>query len=116
MPIGGENIPLLLVKTPSNVLKKDQMYYNSVKLLAEKEGIPFIDFNKKYEEIGLDVKEHFYDKSHLNYKGAEKFSRFFTKEILTLYPDLPSGDKNNTNHFWDADLKQYREYCMNLKD
>ncbi len=109
------NIPLLLVKTPSNVVKQDQMKYNTVKQMAKKEGIPFIDFNRRYEEIGLDIKDDFFDKSHLNYKGAEKFTRYFAGVVSGEYPDIKSKDTNNTANTWNADLKEYYKYCEKIK-
>ena len=109
------NIPLVLVKTPSNVVEKDQKLFNTVKKMAEKENVPFIDFNRRYDEIGLDIKDHFFDKSHLNYKGAEKFTRYFAKEISKRYPEIEPQDTNNTSAMWDADLKEYYKYCNNIE-
>ena len=108
------NIPLLLVKTPSNVVKEDQMKFNTIKQMAEKEGIPFIDFNRRYEEIGINMSEDFFDKSHLNYKGAEKFTRFFAGVIAKEYPNIKSKDTNNTTAMWEKDIKEYRKYIKSI--
>jgi len=105
-----ENIPLLLVKTPSNVLPDDQKLFNSVKKYAEISGIPYADFNLVYPEIGLVMNEDFYDKSHLNYKGAEKFSMYFgkyLKENMEISPTTPTPE-------WDEDLNKYRSYIKGL--
>ena len=99
------NIPLLFVKTPSNVLADDQKLFNSVSRLAEESGVEFIDYNKQYERIGLVMNEDFYDKSHLNYKGAEKFTQIFSNDIANLFPELAS--KKFKDVAWDSDLDEY---------
>ena len=108
------NIPLLLVKTPSNVLEKDQKLYNTVKKMAKEEGVPFVDFNRRYDKIGLDIKDDFFDKSHLNYKGAEKFTRYFAEVIAKEYPNVKSKDTNNTTSMWENDIREYRKYIKSI--
>lgn len=76
-----EGIELLLIKSPSNPNKEEQLLYNSIGAYAEKKGIEFINFNLLYEEIGLDIKTDFYDKGHLNETGANKFTSYFGKII-----------------------------------
>ena len=102
-----KNIPLLLVKAPSNPTVDEQERFNAVKEIADSYGIDFIDYNKRYNEIGLDLKSDFYDKSHLNYKGAEKFSAYFAKTVLSGFSPQKSAD-------WDEDLKKYYEYTESL--
>ena len=109
-----EGIPLLLVKTPSNALKSDRRFFNSVKMIAEQTGVDYIDYNDEYPEIGFVMQEDFYDKSHLNYKGAEKFTRYFAQDIISKYSLAPSDDENNTDGAWQADLDRYYEYCSQL--
>ena len=96
---------MLFVKTPSNVLADDQKLFNSVSRLAEESGVEFIDYNKQYERIGLVMNEDFYDKSHLNYKGAEKFTQTFSKDIAYFFPELVS--KKFKDVAWDSDLDEY---------
>lgn len=109
------NIPLLLVKTPSNVLEKDQKLYNTISKMAARENIPFIDFNKKYDDIGLDIEEDFFDKSHLNYKGSEKFTRYFGKVIDDEYHYIKSKDDTKTAKEWKNDIKAYYDYCQKIE-
>lgn len=108
------NIPLLLVKTPSNAAAGDMKLFNSIKNLAEENDIEFIDYNLLYPEIGFVMNEDFYDKSHLNYKGAEKFTRYFAADMLSHYALPPSDDKNKTNNMWQADIETYYKYRENI--
>ena len=104
-------IPLLLVKTPSNVTVDDEKLFNSVKLLAEESGIEYVDFNKNYPEIGLNLSTDFYDKSHLNYMGAEKFTDFFAEYLLS---EQNFSECEKKDESWNSDILKYRDYCKNL--
>lgn len=106
------NIPLLFVKTPSNIIREDQKLVNTVRNMASEKEIHFIDFNSCYDEIGFEMSSDFYDKSHLNYKGAEKFSAYFAEKIISLYPEL--SDKEINDERWIDGITQYREYINNL--
>ena len=110
------NITLLLVKTPSNATEENQKSFNSIKEMAEKEGVPLIDFNSLYDEINLDMQSDFFDKSHLNYKGAEKFSVYFSKILKKEYPDISPKDSNGTNPAWQKDLAEYKKYCKKIEN
>lgn len=104
------DVELMLVKTPNNKTAAQEAHYKAVSQLAAEHGLAFVDYNAYYSEIGLELATDFYDKSHLNYKGAEKFTRYFAKSLT-----LPaSDDKNGTDAQWQADLAEYRENIKNL--
>ncbi|MFA7660578.1 MAG: SGNH/GDSL hydrolase family protein [Anaerovoracaceae bacterium] len=79
-----EDIPLLLFKSPSNATVEEKTFYNGVAELAAQRGLAFIDFNdaEHYQEIGLDIKEDFYDQRHLNEAGMRKFVPYFSTFLL----------------------------------
>jgi len=106
-----EDVQLMLVKTPNNKTTAQEAHYKVIQELAAESGLAFIDYNEYYPQIGLDLSADFYDKSHLNYRGAEKFTRFFAQNLnLTA-----SNDANGTESAWNADLAQYQEYIENLR-
>lgn len=109
-----EKIPLLLVKTPSNAKADDRRIFNTVKNIAAQNGIKYIDYNAQYDEIGFEMDKDFYDKSHLNYKGAEKFTRYFAEDIISEYFFDKIDDKNNTGDDWKKNLDKYYEYCSQI--
>lgn len=96
-----EGVRLMLVKTPSNATCEEKMYYNSVQKLAEENGVEFKDYNLCYQEIGLDFDNDFYDATHLNVWGAEKFSKFFATDV-----DFFAG-KTLNDGLWQADYDKY---------
>ncbi|HIU48907.1 MAG TPA: hypothetical protein IAB04_06050 [Candidatus Avimonoglobus intestinipullorum] len=105
-----EQVELLLVKAPNNKTTAQEAHYREVEQLAREHGVPYVDYNNYYEEIGLDLKTDFYDKSHLNYRGAEKFTRFFAASLSLA----PSEDHNHTAAQWDLDLQEYKQTISGL--
>lgn len=106
-----EQVELLLVKAPNNKTTAQEACYQKVEKLAQEHGVSYVDYNNFYDEIGLDLKTDFYDKSHLNYCGAEKFTRFFAGGLKLP----PSDDPNNTAAQWALDLQQYKNEKQNLE-
>lgn len=98
-----KDVKLMLVKTPSNATSEEKAYYNSVEKLAEENGVTFVDYNLNYQEIGLDIDTDFYDDSHLNAWGAEKFSEYFAENT-----DFFEGKEKNDNT-WEEDYRKYLE-------
>ncbi len=96
-----KGVELLLVKTPSNATAEEKRYYNAVEAIAKKREVDFFDYNLSYEEIGLDLKTDFYDETHLNIKGAAKFSEYFVST-----QDYFAGKVRNDEK-WAADYEKY---------
>ncbi len=96
-----QEVALMLIKTPSNATEEEKKYYNAVEAVAEERGVNFVDYNLCYDEIGLDLKTDFYDKTHLNVFGAEKFTKYFAEN--TPYFD----GKTRTDEDWGEELEKY---------
>lgn len=105
-------VELMLVKTPNNKTTAQEAHYKAIHALAAENGLELVDYNALYPEIGLDLKTDFYDKSHLNFRGAEKFTRYFA-DTLNLEP---SADTNGTAAQWDMDLENYRAQADSLNN
>lgn len=97
----ANGVELMLVKTPSNSTAEEKRYYNAVEELAENAGIAFADYNLCYDEIGLDLAHDFFDATHLNVRGAEKFTEYFAENT-----EYFSG-KTRTDDDWQEDWKKY---------
>lgn len=81
-----ENIKLILMKAPSNATKDEQILYNAAWNFAKERNIAYVDYNQKYEELGLNLNEDFYDRRHLNYRGVQKLTPSFATFILQQMP------------------------------
>lgn len=79
------DIELYLIVSPYIIIAEDEIVYNRIQEIADSYGLQFSNFNYEYDKIGLDFSTDFYEKSHLNYLGAEKYTRYLGSEIKTRY-------------------------------
>lgn len=98
-----EGVELMLVKTPSNATKEEKMYYNTVERIAKEQGVSFVDYNMRYDEIGFYFENDFFDKSHLNVYGAERFTKYFVKNTEYF------KDKTLNDSDWAGEWEEYSE-------
>ncbi len=71
-------IPVVILVSPyASVTDVEQMIFNRVEQIAAEYGIPFINYNRNYRELGIDYAEDAGDEFHLNYKGSAKLTRAF---------------------------------------
>ena len=85
-------IRLILFKTPSNALVRQEVCYNAVEEIAKERGVEFINYNtpELYETLGLDTETDFYDIHHLNEAGMEKFvADFCSRFLMPEQQDIP---------------------------
>ena len=56
-----EYIPLVFMISPyQGIVESEQMIFNRCGEIAEEEGIPFLDFNRMYDELGLNPETDVY--------------------------------------------------------
>ncbi len=60
-----------------------------------------VDFNEDFEEMGFALSTDFYDPRHLNYRGAEKFSRYLAQR-LPEWGVSPGGKGDDSLWQWRA--------------
>lgn len=96
-----KDVELMLVKAPSNATVDEKKYYNTVERIAKENGVKFIDYNMHYDKIGFDFEKDFFDDSHLNVYGAEKFTEYFVKNTEYFY-----GKKLNDCD-WQMEWEEY---------
>lgn len=102
-----ENIPLVIIKAPYAVSEDEQKVYNLIFDIAEQNGVPYIDFNKCYAEMGLDFETDMADSSHVNMSGNYKYSKYLgqrIKEMVSL--EDHRGDARYAS--WEADAMAHR--------
>ena len=81
----SEGIPILFFASPYGVDEHEQQILNYVGMIAESRGVEFIDFNREYDEIGIDFSSDMADSGHLNYSGNYKFSDYFGSILKEKY-------------------------------
>ena len=98
-----KDVRLIMVKAPSNSTEEEKMYYNEVEKIAKENGVEFVDYNMCYDEIGLNMKEDFFDERHLNIFGAEKFTDYFVRTCAYF------NGKTRSDNDWQEDYDRYIE-------
>ncbi|MBR6514973.1 MAG: hypothetical protein IKT46_09100 [Clostridia bacterium] len=76
------------------------------KLREEAGEIKVTNFNDSFGELGLDFKTDFYDKRHVNFKGAVKFTDYLSEYITKNY-ELPSN--SHDQELWKERVKHINE-------
>lgn len=102
----NSNTKLVLVKTPDNETPEEKSYYNYISDLAEDADVDFVNYNDLYDDVGINIEQDFFDRSHLNQYGAEKFSRYVSKSILN---DVTAKTKIKDIGYQTSRSRYYRE-------
>ncbi len=111
-----QSIPLLFLKTQAVSWKSEQPYYNTLRLIADEYGIPFLNFNELSDEIGFVPTDIYTDKEHLNTVGARKNSIYLGNYLMTNY-DLKNHPGNSDYSNWNIISSQLTdEYIGKITD
>ncbi len=99
---------LILIAAPYVITAEDQRTYNRIEKIAAEEGVPFINYNEYYDEMGLDFSSDFNDESHLNYWGSCKFSSYLG-EYLKSFSMIPDRRGQKKYESWDDNVEMIRK-------
>ena len=62
-----------------------------------------------YEELGLDFDKDFYNSKHVNFIGAEKYTRYLTDYIAAHY-GLPDHRDQEGYESWEEAYETYEAF------
>lgn len=103
------DIELLFFISPYVLREGDAQYFNAAEKFAKENNIPFLNFNKMYDEIDFDFSEDMRKEkhagSHMNNFGSQKVTNYLGEYILKNY-NLPNLWKNDGKEYFDA-ITQY---------
>lgn len=104
---------LFLVNTYCQTKAHKEMY-NYAGDIIEEYGFDFLNTNDYYQEIGMDFEKDYYDKSHVNIFGADKYTDFVGKYLMENYS---FQDKRGLEAYsdWDEDYAIWTEQVNELK-
>ena len=106
------NICLGFWEAPYYISDYDYTRLNTVKDIAKKNGIVFMNFNDYYEEQGIDFTKDFFDTGHLNSYGAVKISNSFGEYLSKecMIPDRRGDEKyaiwDEIERNWNHDIQK----------
>lgn len=90
-----KGIDVLLVRAP----RHDWTWadYEGLQKFADEHGVPYLDMNTDeiITEMGIDSKTDMSNKHHLNYKGAEKMTRWLG-DYITEHYDIDTTDATDS--------------------
>lgn len=103
--IKANDLKVLFVDTPQFLSKYELGRANTLFKILDDNNLDYVHFYKENTSefaIDLDNTKDFYDESHVNYYGAEKFTEALAAYIDKNY-DLPdSRERENAKEFWDG--------------
>lgn len=101
-----KQIPLVCFLAPGMV-RYGQQERERLEFHLKTMEIPLVDYNEDFEEFGFDLQRDFYDTSHLNYTGAEKFTKAFSQLVVnTLGEETP---RKNKSPLWEQRVRLNRQ-------
>lgn len=108
-----EGIPLVLMVSPYHVdFKEEQQIFNRCGEIAKENGVPFLDFNQLYEELGLDPMADMAEASHLNHRGSVKFSAWLARWLSEEY-GLPDRRGEELYGSWEQNALLWEQLYAN---
>ncbi len=89
----------------------DQDIRREIGEVVESYGYPYSDYRAEFEDIGLDLTTDFYDKTHANALGAEKYTLYAMEDILEVY-DIDTDYEQTVIDSWNEEYAQWARYDM----
>lgn len=108
---GQSDKQVLFVLSPFCCHENQKQIFNTAMDMVREWGYPVLDFNtpEMYEELGLDFDKDFYNSKHVNFIGAEKYTRYLTDYIAAHY-ELPDHRGQEGWESWEKAYETYEEY------
>jgi len=106
-----EDKQILFVLSPFCCHEKQKQIFNTAMDMVRERGYPVLDFNtpEMYEELGLDFDKDFYNSKHVNFIGAEKYTRYLTDYIAAHY-GLPDHRDQEGYESWEEAYETYEAF------
>ena len=100
-----EKLNALFICSPFAIRENTQKVMNSISDYIEDNGYEFVDFNKYFDEIGIDFETDFRDRNHVNYFGAKKFTDYLSRFLKEKYdPEDHRSDSRFAS--WNEDYEE----------
>ena len=110
------NVKALFVVSPYQQIKREKMQFNYIEKIVKTRNQDFLDANDYIDQMKLDFTYDFYNGSHVNIYGAEKYTKFLSEYLIKKY-NLPDrrGDKlydedfNNLIPKWNQNVEETKK-------
>lgn len=107
----GDDKQVLFVLSPYSMKSGEAEKFNTAADIVQSRGYDILNCNQPEiaKEIGLDWKKDFYNSKHVNYMGAEKYTKYLTEYISEHY-DLPDRRGDEKYESWSKAYEHYKEF------
>lgn len=85
-----------------------QARYNYVRRVVNEYGFSFLNSNDFYDDMKIDFSHDFYNRDHVNYYGAEKYTVFLSKYIKDNY-NIPDRRSESSFDSWNQEYVAWKE-------
>lgn len=99
-----EGVKMLFIKTP--VTGYTHKMGNAMQNFADECDVPLIDYNLKWQELGIDYTTDFLDTVHLNLNGAQKLSVALGQTLKNTY-NIGGHKEDPMYADWNSDYLKY---------
>ncbi|MBZ9686373.1 DUF1574 domain-containing protein [Clostridium estertheticum] len=89
-----------------NWTQTPEKMFNKVEQICKENNIEFINYNKKYKEIGFDFKSDMFNIGHLNIWGSNKVTNYLGELLKTKY-ELKDHRNDKSYEKWNTDYLLY---------
>lgn len=110
----SENIDLLFLSSPWVVTESEMSKLNTLSDVAQSYGVPFINTNRLYDEMGLDFSQDLMDAEHTNILGGDKFTDYMAAYLTDNY-DLPDHRGEEAYASWNELYEEYLTVAKRLR-
>ncbi len=107
----GDDKQVLFVLSPYSMKSGEAEKFNTAADIVQARGYDILNCNQPEiaEEIGLDWKKDFYNSKHVNYMGAEKYTKYLTAYISEHY-DMPDRRGDEKYESWSKAYEHYKTF------
>ncbi len=102
-----EKISVLFVVCPYFITLSDWKQINASEDIIRARGYDCINLNEHYDEMGLNFETDFGDSHHVNYLGAEKYTKYLVNYISDYYK-FADHREDPAYASWNKDYETYK--------
>lgn len=103
---------VLFVVSPYIETKEHKENFNYIENIVKEEGFNFLDANEYTANMKLNYTTDLYNKNHVNYYGAEKYTNFLANYIKQNY-NIPDRRQDEKYSSWNDLLPKWKEKVLN---
>lgn len=114
-----KNINILFTSSPYVISEKNLREINYIESVAAEYGVPVVNANRHYSDMGLDFNTDFDDADHVNNYGSDKYTSFLGAYLTQNYnlPDHRNDDKYHAwNDLYDNEYTEQKESTLQMTD